>query len=222
MDTRSEPECPECKEFRDLVFHFQAEELPAIRRARFEEHLHACEPCAGYLEIEAGFVTVLRAGLSRTQAPDSLRERVSQSIEQEGAKPARAPMRRFLVIGALAAAVAFGVALVAPPLFRGVQGQEASEGGRFVVRSAVVVDEECDRAGHTTEQQKHCESRSHLNALRMADGTYWVLSLDVPEARALVSDVAMRGRRIVVEGNLYAPMRTLHLTRWRALHGKTL
>ena len=218
----TEPECGTCRKFRDLVCHYQAEELPAAQRARFEEHLHACPPCAGYLEVEAGFVRVLRAGLARAEAPASLRERVSRSIEQQSAGKWRAPRRRFLAIAALAAAVAFGVALLAPPLFLGVRGQVDAEAGRHVVRSAVVVDEDCDRAGRTTDEQRHCNARSHLNALRMADGTYWVLSLDVPEARQLMSDVEMRGRRIVVEGELYAPMRTLHLTRWRELHGGTL
>lgn len=223
MDTRSEPECAACREFRDHVFHFQAEEIPAAQRARLEEHLHACPACAGYLEVETGFATVLRAGLARAQAPDSLHERICKSIECERPLARRATAgRRVLVIAALAAAVAFAVALVAPPLFRGVSGRDEIESGRHVVRSVVVVDEECDRAGRSTDQQRHCSARSHYNALRIADGTYWVLSLDVPEARQLASDVEMRGRRIVVEGDLYAPMRTLHLARWRELRGGAL
>ena len=223
MTRPPEEPCGSCREFRDLVFHFQAEELSAAERARFEGHLHTCPPCERYLEVEAGFATVLRAGLPRTQAPDALRERVCRSIEQEG-KASRpvAPGLRFLTVALLAAAAAFMATLVAPPLFRGVQGQAQLDAARHVVRAATVVDEDCDRAGHTTDQQRNCHARSHFNALRMADGTYWTLSLDAPEARQLVADVEMRGHRIVVEGDLYAPIRTLHLTRWREMHGGTL
>jgi hypothetical protein len=103
-----------------------------------------------------------------------------------------------------------------------VQGQESAPALRHVVRSAVVVCEECDRAGHAPDEQRRCSARAHFNALRMADGSYWMLSLDGADARRLASDATLRGRRIVVEGELYAPMRTLHLTRWSELHGGDL
>jgi mycothiol system anti-sigma-R factor len=207
-----------CRSFRDQVFHFQADELSSEERVLLEEHLHACPPCARYLEVEESFAALLRRRLAPAPAPAALRDRVREALarESEQARPRRA--RRKAMRWALAfAAASVAFAAVAYSILERLQAPVPETGARHVVRVATVVDEECDRAGHTAEEQRRCGKGSHLNALKLADGSYWSLSLDDPRGRELVADAALRGRRILVEGDYYGPIRTLHVTRWNAM-----
>jgi len=203
-----------CRSFRDQVFHFQADELSGAERVRLEEHLHECPSCARYLEVERGFATLLRRRLAPAPAPAALRERVREALarETEEARPRRARRRAAGWILATAATVAF--ATIAYSLLARLEAPAPDAASRHVVRVATVVDEECDRAGRTAEQQRGCTKGSHLNALKLADGSYWSLSLDDLRGRELVADAGLRGRKIFVEGEFYGPIRTLHVTRW--------
>ncbi|HKQ60900.1 MAG TPA: hypothetical protein VJS92_06395, partial [Candidatus Polarisedimenticolaceae bacterium] len=109
---------------------------------------------------------------------------------------------------AAAAALLVGVTL----LTWGVHGGRAS---LQVVREAVLVDEQCDRAGHGYAEQRRCHDPRHANALRVAPGVYWRI------AGALRDDVSGRGRRLHVEGELDRGSRTLRLTAFRELGSRT-
>ena len=49
MSTRPLPEMP-CREFVELVTDYLEDRLSPFDRARFEEHLDACEACRTYIE----------------------------------------------------------------------------------------------------------------------------------------------------------------------------
>lgn len=217
MSSHEEAEHAACRVFRDQVFHFQADEIPSREREPLEAHLDACPACARYLRVEEAFAGCLRRRFAPEIAPETLRRRVQVALD---AQTAAAPRRRLRSGGwialSVAAATVAAAAFLAPLASRRGGETAGVEAGRHVVRSAMVVDEDCDRAGVPVASQRDCRQPSHLNVLRMADGAYWSLSLDVPEARAIVADAALRGRTVMVEGDLYPSIRTLRLTRWRA------
>ena len=52
----------DCRSFREKLVHFQADELPAADRQRFQDHLDGCADCARRLEIEDQFLRGLKDG----------------------------------------------------------------------------------------------------------------------------------------------------------------
>jgi hypothetical protein len=76
-----------------------------------------------------------------------------------------------------------------------------------------VVDFDCDNAGRPFDQQRLCTHPKHLNALKLEDGGYWQISLDSEVGRDLITDRAIRGTRMHVEGWFYERIRTLQVDR---------
>jgi hypothetical protein len=203
-----------CVVFRSFVCHFQAGELAEQDRSRLHEHMDGCPPCAQYLAIEEAFVLTLQSRIPRQACPDGLESKVREALLAH-CDVAPATERRFSprTVWSLAAAAAFVGVLpfAAMMLARGAKADPALP--VHVVRPAMLVDEDCDRAGFSIEEQRRCKTTSHLNAWKLDDGTYWSLSTEDAMARSLVADTEQRGRRFVVEGDYYPQIRTIHLTR---------
>jgi anti-sigma factor RsiW len=64
-----------CRELVELLIDFVADELPAERRARVQEHLDACPPCVAYLQT---YQTTIR--LSRRLPCDSMPEPLAERL----------------------------------------------------------------------------------------------------------------------------------------------
>lgn len=205
------PDTVECAVFRDFVYHYQANELLEADRGKLQQHLDSCECCARYLEVEESFARALRLRLSRIEAPEGLHARLKEALN--GLRPA--PARRWTwLFSPLAAVAAASILVIALLVSSRVGSRAGARAGNavHVVRAAMIVDEDCDRAGFPIGHQRRCRKASHLNALKLADGTYWTLGLGEREAREILVDVTQRGRRVVVEGDLYPAIRTLRIT----------
>jgi len=190
-----------CKGFRDRIFLFQADELPEPERLDCQRHLDACASCAALLRWEDVALETLRAGLRRTPAPAGLDARVRAALRAEAAGPRRAPGYRTGWIAVTAAAAALALLLVAPRILS--RGGRDGEGSAFVTaRVVTVVDLDCDRAGKTIEQQRRCRHPNHVNALKLADGSYWTMDPGPAEFRYLLLDPGERGRTLRVAGRL--------------------
>jgi hypothetical protein len=207
-----------CVVFRSFVCHFQAGELAEEDRIRLHEHMDRCPPCAKYLAVEEAFVQTLQSRIPRASPPEGLESRVrSALLEHREIAPEASRKFSARTVWSLAAAVAFLALLpfTAMMLARGAKADP--DVPVHVVQAAQLVDEDCDRAGHSIEAQRQCRTSSHLNAWKLDDGSYWSLSTEDAMARTLVSDAAQRGRRFVVEGDYYPKIRTIHLTRMPTL-----
>lgn len=195
-----------CGVFRRAIYHFQADELPSAERGAFEDHLNACPPCADLYEVEQGLLRGLKARLAPAPAPPGLETRIRDQLarasddRRPGVSWFRTP--RF---AALATTILLAVVLLpSNNVFRTSPTQR-------VARVVTLVDRACDLAGRSYEQQRGCDHPGHLNVLKLDDGTYWGVSLDDEESRLLMTDRAMRGTRMRVEGMLYERIRTLQL-----------
>ena len=97
-----------CPEMQDRLHAYLDDELDAIRRPAFEEHLRGCPECSRELKS----LQALRAGLRddsfRRPAPAGLKERIRGAVFPAVAAPSRRPMASWL---ATAAALLIGVAL---------------------------------------------------------------------------------------------------------------
>lgn len=200
----------ECRSFRDSVYSFLDNEMEESQRNRLQAHLDDCPGCGRYLEFEERFSSALRSRLPRLGAPEGLLERVNSELDRQAVSVRRRSRLRTYV-GA-AGFTAAAVSLLALGLPRGWLPGRAPAQPQHVVREVTVVDEECDRAGLALEEQRECRKADHLNALKLADGSYWDLALDGPDARRIAAEPQERGRRIVVEGDLYAPLGPLHVS----------
>ncbi len=201
-----------CAGFRERMTAFQADELADDERAALQAHLNGCSDCGRRLEIEESLLRGIRARLSRQPVPPGLETRIRASLAAEAA-PRRAGawfLRPWL---AATAAAALLVLLLLPGLGEPLEPLPGS-GERQVVRGqvVVVVDRQCDSAGRSLEQQRHCKHRLHVNALKLPDGKYWNLSTGQTDGREIILDRGMRGRRLAVDGDLFPLIRTLWLT----------
>ncbi len=200
-----------CGTFRESLFHFQADEVSAGERAALQAHLDACADCARRLEIEQVFAGAVRSGLERIATPPGLETKVRAALAEETART-RAPNRWFRAPWLAAAAASLLLALLLVPDFPGTATGDAGA-VTHVEHDVTVVDYDCDRAGRTLEQQRKCQLRHHLNALKLADGSYLNIDLDREAHRAMLVDPVARGRRLHVVGNYYPRIRTLHVER---------
>lgn len=201
-----------CHTFKDLLVHFQADEIPEAQRREFHAHLDACADCARRLDVENGFLRALQNRLVREALPPGLETRVRAALRAEGQqrRSALGWLRRPWV-AATAAAVILTVLLI--PGIDDLRPQPPTAAAvRQVAREVIVVDLDCDRAGHTLEQQRGCRNRRHLNALRTDEGVYWNISQDHPASRDLLLDREMRGHRIRVEGDYFPAIHTVLLS----------
>ena len=206
----------DCNTFRDSVFHFQADEISEKKRQRLQAHLDDCEDCARYLELEDSFLEGLKARLARVPAPSGLKSRIRAALEREAPAPRSRRWAWLHAPGTAAAAASLVLALLLGTAVLKGPAVEFSEMDRVhVVRSATVVDLQCDRGGRTLEQQRRCRHARHVNALKIADGTYWNFSLGQEKAREIALDPEWRGRRVEVEGDFYPDLSTIYLSRIR-------
>jgi anti-sigma factor (TIGR02949 family) len=206
-----------CHEFRSQIVHFQADELPAEIREPLQAHLDGCPDCARRLEVEDALLRGLKARLRREPAPSGLETRIRAALEDVDASTGRpVPWFRRPVMAALAAAVLLTL-LIVPGL--GTDGLADWRDGavRISGLEVMVVDRDCDVRGVSLALQRKCRDPKHLNALKLADGTYWTVSLDQEDGREILLDAAMRGRRMIVEGDLFPRIHTLHLSRFEML-----
>ena len=208
----------DCGVFKRQVYHFQADEVDSELRQQLQEHLNDCEMCARYLEVENSFLNVIKSGAEKATAPPGLETRLRSLLEQEVEEPAieaSAPSApsggfwsRFLSPQVALVAAAAVVALVALSLLRGPDGSLPAES---VVRTATVVDLQCDQAGKSTEHQRACAHPRHFNALKLEDGGYWYVSPDSPEGQQVVFDRQLRGSRMQFEGEFFPDLSTIRL-----------
>jgi anti-sigma factor (TIGR02949 family) len=206
-----------CRRFLDHVYHYQADELPAGERAGFENHLDACPDCAKRFEIEDAFLRVLKSRVKRVAPPPDLLPRMQAMLQPPTLtlpwlRPAWSGpwLTAAAASGLVGFVLWFGVGRLAPTA-------TPPAAVRAVAGDVVVVDYDCDRLGRTLGQQRVCDDRRHVNALRLVDGSYWNIGLVDDASRQLALDPEMRGRRMHVSGELHERSRTVHLDEARDL-----
>src|SRR5215469_2478820 len=84
-----------CSQARDILFPTPEKALVTIETPRAMDHLRVCKACQAFFEQQEEFSNNLRAKAATEPAPDALRERVAQFIE-EHRSPAPSLSRRFL------------------------------------------------------------------------------------------------------------------------------
>lgn len=190
-----------CKNFRDLLYLFQDDELGAAERDACQEHVNACDACSRLLLAEGVMLRAVKAKLTRAPAPPGLEARIRAALRVQAGAGARLPWYRAPWFAA-AAAAGLLLAVLVPTL---VGGLEVAPHGPAVPVHAevVVVDRDCDRAGHGLDAQRRCAHPLHINALKTADGAYWTISPDQTDYRYLLLDRAVRGTTLVIDGELY-------------------
>jgi hypothetical protein len=192
-----------CHKFGRNLYHFQAGELPADEHRALANHVGGCDRCRQLLELEGGFLRGLKGRLSRAEAPPDLRVRIREALDREAAPRGVSGWLRvtWLVPATLALLLGFVLIPVVP------------RGGRVLTvdREVTVVDIDCERAGHTLQEQRGCRHESHRNALKVGPGRYWAISLDHDLGRRLAADREARGHRLYVVGDLHTSSGTLHL-----------
>jgi anti-sigma factor (TIGR02949 family) len=199
-----------CKSFRDLIYLFQADELSERERQACQAHLNTCESCADRLQVEDTLLRVLKTKLPRTPAPPGLETRIRASLRAQAGGAASVPWFRAPWFAATAAA-ALLMAVLVPSLVGDLN--VAPRGPGVPVREeVVVVDRDCDQAGRSVDDQRRCTHPLHINALKLADGSYWTISPDQTDFRYLLLDRGVRGHELVVRGELYRDAEMIRLT----------
>lgn len=106
-----------CAECRELLNAYLDDELPPPERASVEQHLSACDECAGERELLATTMQRMKEGLVRHPAPDVLKARIRTALSKPDAFSAPAPVRTIgwprlaaagLVIALASSALTFG------------------------------------------------------------------------------------------------------------------
>jgi len=199
-----------CKAFHDRIFLLQAGELPEAERLDCQSHLDACEACLDRLRFEDAALGALKAKLARASAPPGLETRIRAALRTD---PARSGRVRWYRAGwfAAAAVAAVLVLLLLRPSFRSAELLTPGTAGGATSGTVTVVDLDCDRAGRSLEQQRRCTQRLHLNALKLADGTYWTIDTDPAEFRYLMLDPRERGQTLRVVGRLLGGTNVIRL-----------
>ena len=76
-------EDPDCREVRDLSSDYIDGEFDHVSQERVEKHLEWCPPCSAFLNTLRATVSMLRS-MPKREASDAFRERVRQSVQNEG------------------------------------------------------------------------------------------------------------------------------------------
>ncbi|MGD0082645.1 MAG: mycothiol system anti-sigma-R factor [Acidimicrobiales bacterium] len=76
----------DCREALHRIYHFLDGELTAVRRQEIEAHLDSCSPCLQMFGFEAELRRVVH-DKCRDAVPDSLRQRIADSIQHEHSTP---------------------------------------------------------------------------------------------------------------------------------------
>jgi mycothiol system anti-sigma-R factor len=205
-----------CGTFRRWIFQYQSDEVSEADRQALQAHLDGCEDCARRLEIENAFLSALKTKLGREPAPPGLETRIRAALERERT-PRRAAALQWLQAPWFAAAAAFVLLAVLLVPWSGRNSPLPSRDVLHVEREVTVVDRDCDRTGRTIAAQRKCQLHRHLNVLKLADGTYWNISLDQEGYRGLMVEPEMRGKRLLVVGDYYPRIQTLQVHRTRDL-----
>jgi len=200
-----------CSVFKRDLYHFQADELPAAERAAYIEHAGACAQCAALMEVEEGLLRGLKIRLTPGPLPPGLETRIREQLRRStrSSRPGLDWVRKPW-FAAIAASTLLAV-LVLPNNLRPSPSPARSLAP--VSRVVTVVDFNCDRAGRPYEQQRLCADHTHLNALKLEEGGYWQIGSDRQAGRELITDRAIRGARMRVEGLFFERTRTLHVER---------
>jgi hypothetical protein len=227
MNSWNLPDEPDCPTFRRWIDAFLADEVAAAPRRKLEAHLERCDECARRLEVERGLVTALRrrlGGLAESDAPPGLETRIRAALDAEAGRSARAGGSPFAWLrtpwfAAVAASLLLAV-LVVPDL----TGPDRSGFARVLgmERDVMVVDLDCDRAGKSIEAQRRCRLRHHLNALKLADGSYVYIALHREDDPYLLTEPDRRGALLHVKGDYYPALQTLRVRSARELARDTL
>lgn len=196
-----------CRDFRERIFDFQADELSETNRESFTDHRDACPPCARRLEVEDGLLRGLRERLRPEPAPPELKGRVRAALRREAPGPESRAWSRPMA-WALPLAASLLLALMLGPLL-GRRVPVDTPGVVPFEERVTVIDFDCDSAGKSLEQQVGCLDPRHLNAVKTDDGRVWQLSLDRPRARRLVVNRDMRGHVLQMTGSLYTAIETV-------------
>lgn len=203
-----------CESFDRHVYAFQAGELSGEEHERFQTHLDHCDRCARALEVETSFLAGFKGRLERTPAPPGLETRIRAALREEAPDPVRGAwswLRAPWFAAAAACALLVGLLAVGLPLVPGpTPGGQVGE-AVLVSRQGTIVDYDCDRAGAPLDLQKDCTHPGHVNALKMADGSYLQFSLAGEVSRDLVVDRSRRGSRVVVQGDYYPRIHTIEV-----------
>lgn len=98
-----------CNETRPLLNAYMDSELDLVRSLDVERHLKSCSACVTAKRSLQSLHSALRHSDLAYRAPESLRERISHSIEKKPAKPQRRDSRpwlwQWLALGAMGFAV---------------------------------------------------------------------------------------------------------------------
>lgn len=208
----------DCRAFDRFLYAFQDGELSEADRGRMRDHAGTCRECARRLEIEASFLRGLQGRLERVAAPPGLETRIRAALEERAphSAPAVLAWAGRPWFAATAAAVLLIGLLVGLPRFR--PASPATTGGAHLVRQqGTIVDYECDVAGIPVNLQRNCPEPVHLNALKLADGSYVHFSLDGQAARRLAGDRGLRGTHVVVSGEYLPGIHALKVEEYERL-----
>ncbi len=159
--------------------------------------------------MENVLLTTLKAKLTPSPAPPGLASRIRAALRQQAAPHPGVPWYRAPWLAATAAAALLMVLLV--PSLTGELDAPAVGSTRAVHEEIVVVDRDCDRAGHGLDKQRRCSHPLHINALKRADGSYWTISPDQIDYRYLLLERAVRGRRMIIDGEAYPAAKIIRL-----------
>jgi anti-sigma factor (TIGR02949 family) len=206
----------DCDVFCENLFLFQADELAAGSRAVMQAHLDSCEPCARRLEMEARMLLTLKRALPVEKAPEGLETRIRAALDAAGTER-KSPVATFAgwwrdPKWATLAAMLLLAALIVP-LVRQAGGEGSGAGASALpeIYHGMIVDHDCDRQGLSILMQRDCQDHTHLNALKLANGTYLHFNLYQSRYTRFVTDPATRGREVSIEGTVYPDIQTLEI-----------
>jgi anti-sigma factor (TIGR02949 family) len=202
----------DCAAFRRSVFALQAGEVAPARESALLRHVADCPTCSRRLDFERSMLESLRGAMRAAPAPPGLETRIRAALAREAPTP-----RGFGRHAWRWAAVAAASLLLALWILPGSGGELGFGWTRpqviaGVERRALLVDHECDRAGREFEAQRRCTDPRHLNALKLPDGSYWLISPHDELSRDWLFRPDLRGREVSFRGDYYPRLETVRLT----------
>jgi hypothetical protein len=150
----------------------------------------------------------IKEALGGVAAPPGLRQRIRAALDEEDARPARsgAPGRFGTLLRRPSFLMALAASLLAILAISRMGGGDRPAGNpvRLVRAEGTVVCYDCAREGEPLEYQiRECGWPNHTNGLQLNDGGLWRFVIREPLGETLLAR-SMRGRRVRVEGDLYA------------------
>jgi len=160
---------------------------------------------------------LLRRALAPPGAPPGLRERIQAALAVEAAQHAAAAVRRrrlYRPALGLALAASLLIAILLPPALRpgGFLRPAVTAGPRHIHYQGVVVCVDCAALGEPLEVQASCRSETHGSGLRLEDGALVRFTRRTAARPEPLVDPSLRGRQIVLDGDLYETIGYLEVT----------